>query len=61
MALPPTKSIRFKLSVPEWQAARKAAIDTGERWFLRWVRKVVVKASTPSDEKKPIVPCGKTK
>jgi hypothetical protein len=50
MALPPTKWIKFKMSIPEWQSARKAAIDAGERWFLRWVRKVVVKAAKESEE-----------
>lgn len=38
------------MSIPEWQSARKAAIDAGERWFLRWVRKVVVKAAKESEE-----------
>jgi len=52
MALPEQKSIRFKLTVAEWQQARKAAIDAGERWFLRWIRKVVVKASKENQETK---------
>ena len=47
----PFKYIRFKLTVPEWQSARRAAIAANERWFLRWVRKTIVKAASESEQK----------
>jgi hypothetical protein len=48
------KIVKIILSFDEWQLARSAAIVSGERWFLRWVRKVVVKAAKESEQKKPL-------
>jgi hypothetical protein len=45
MALPPKKWIKFQLTEDEWKLARKASINAGERWFLRWIRRVVVRAA----------------
>jgi hypothetical protein len=44
------KIVKRTLSFEEWKAARTASVLAGERWFLRWVRKVVVKAAKETEQ-----------
>jgi hypothetical protein len=52
MAQEPMKWVKFKVSESESKEAHIAFAKTGERWILRWYRKLFVRA-VRQEEKKP--------